>query len=416
MQEQNNDKKPKSDKISETVAQDAKLQKEIFDVCETLDGHAEAIGEQMFNAMLEHLNEQYLREYALLNADKLIDVDKQIVELKIKREKELAEIEERRVKQEREIAELKEQQRREFELEKAKAEKEFEIEKTKELAEIEELKEQQRREFELEKAKAEKEFEIEKTKELGEMQIEHDRVKADIERQRTKLATELEIWKQTNEEELRAKAERVVPSYKLRRRFLGIPIGRLKPNQAWLLAMESADIETREYLVSRAQEIAERKAKAFELNFEVQEEAEELSEEPTDEMQQDSAPINKKDRKALLKKIKRLSKTESGKKLMTDIAAALDAIQPQEPSEPVFVPEALTESELKLYLQNLERKDYLEYKAQCKAEKAELKRLKKKAKKAKKSKTKEAKPPETQAEPNEAPAADQVKIDDNNSE
>ncbi len=373
MQEQNNDKKPKNDKISETVAQDAKLQKEIFDVCETLDGHAEAIGEQMFNAMLGHINEQYLREYAMLNADKLIDVDKQIAELKIKREKELAEIEERRVKQEREI---------------------------------EALKEQQRREFELEKAKAEKEFEIEKTKELAEMQLEHDRVKADIDRQRTKLATELEIWKQTNEEELRAKAERVVPSYKLRRRFLGIPIGRLKPNQAWLLAMESADIETREYLVSRAQEIAERKAKAFESDFEVQEEPEEFSEGQTDEMQQDSAPISKKDRKSLLKKIKRLSKTESGEKLMADIATALDAIQPQEPSAPVFVPEALTESEIKLYLQNLERKDYLEYKAQCKAEKAELKRLKKKAKKAKKSNRKEVKPPETRTEPEEVPEAD----------
>ena len=402
MQEQNNDKKPKNDKISEIVAQDAKLQKEIFDVCETLDGHAEAIGEQMFNAMLGHINEQYLREYETMNADKLITVDKQIAELKIKREKSLAEIEERRVKQEREIEALKEQQRREFELEKAKAEKEFEIEKTKELAEIEELKEQQRREFELEKAKAEKEFEIEKTKELGEMQLEHDRVKADIERQRTKLATELEIWKQTNEEELRAKAERVVPSYKLRRRFLGIPIGRLKPNQAWLLAMKSADIETQEFLIARAQEISERTVKAVGYY------EEELRDpiESAEETLPGSAPMSKKDRKALLRKVKHLSKTKSGESLIADIATALDKIQTVQTTEPEFVPENMTESELMLYLQDIERKDYQELKEQRKAEKAERKRLKKDTKKAKKLKNKEAKPLETRTEPKEAPAAD----------
>lgn len=346
------EKKNKSEEF-ETISNTVKLQKKVFTACDDLDGHAESIGKEIFNSMLAHHYEQYLREYEKMNAQKLLDVDKEIAEFKIKREKELAAIKELQAKQ---------------------------------THELEELRKQREREFELEKARAEKEFEIYKTKELGEMQLEHERVKADIERQRAKLNTELKIWKQTNEDELEAKRERVTPGYKLRRRFLGIPIGRLKPNQAWLLAMESADIETQEYLVSRAQEIAERKAKAFGLDFKEQEESEGLQEEPEDEMQTDLAPISKKDRKALIKRIKRLSKTESGEKLMTDIAATLDTIQPQEPSEPVFVPEAMTKRELKLYLQNLEREDYLEYKAQRKAVKAELKRLKKEAKKAEKSK------------------------------
>lgn len=305
------EKKNKSEEF-ETISNTVKLQKKVFTACDDLDGHAESIGEGIFNSMLAHHYEQYLREYEKMNAQKLLDVDKEIAEFKIKREKELAEIKELQAKQTHELEELRKQHEREFELEKEKTIAEFDIRRTRELNEIhriaayqsnelEELRKQREREFELEKAGAEKEFEIQKTKELGEMQLEHDRVKADIERQRAKLNTELEIWKQTNEDELRAKAERVVPGYKLRRRFLGIPIGRLKPNQAWLLAMESADIETQEYLISRAQEIAERKAKAFGLNFEEQE----------------------------------------------------------EPAEPVFVPEAMTESELKLYLQKLEREDYL---------------------------------------------------------
>lgn len=385
MQEQNNDKKSKNDKISETVAQDAKLQKEIFDVCETLDGHAEAIGEQMFNAMLEHLNEQYLREYALLNADKLIDVDKQIAELKIKREKELAEIEERRVKQEREI---------------------------------EELKEQQRREFELEKAKAEKEFEIEKTKELGEMQLEHDRVKADIARRRQELDIDIQILEQTAEQELSAKLARVTPGYKLRRRFLGIPIGRLKPNQAWLLSLKAAEISSYEYLSSRAQEISDRKEKYFEKTGggeEVPDGNQEQSEEVQEQEEAPAEPLSRGKRKELRKRLKKLGKDATAEQVIAETLKVLS--EGNEDAEPVFVPEALTESEIKLYLQNLERKDYLEYKAQCKAEKAERKRFKREARQAKKLNKKEAKPPETQAEPKDAPAADQVKIDvDNNTE
>lgn len=357
------------------------LQTSIYEACGELHENARFIGQELHTQMLNDYMTQYLRESALINSDEL-DVDKEIVQLKIKREKELAEIEERRVRQEREI---------------------------------EELKEQQRREFELEKAKTEKEFEIEKTKKLGEMQLEHDRAKADIERQKQELDIDIQILEQTAEQELSAKLARVTPGYKLRRRFFGIPIGKVRYNQAMELAIEAAELSTYEYLTARAQEIANRKAKYFEKTGggeEVPDDNQEQSEELQEQEEVPAEPLSRGKRKELLKRLKKLGKDATAEQVFAETVQVLG----NEDAEPEFVPEPMTEWEKQYYLKELESQDYRELREQRKAEKAERKRLKKEAKKAKKSKTKEAKPPETQAEPKEAPAADQVKIDDNNSE
>lgn len=308
-------------KTDDTITKVAKLQDRIYKACGKLDENAANIGEPMYNEMLEHYRTQYLREFARMNESELIDVDKEIERLKIRRAQELWEIKQEEVKIN---------------------------------AEIEELRANQEREFEFKKKKLAKEFEIACEKELGEMQLEHDRVKAEIERKRAKLATDLEIWEKTVEQELSAKMARVVPGYKLRRRFLGIPIGRLKYNQAMLLAMESAELETRDYLVSRAEEINNRKIELFKKRSEAEEQ------EP----------------------LKKCSETEE--------------------QEPQFEFESMTKSERRLYLKELEREEYLENKAQRKAEKAECRRLKKAGKKTEE---------EQKALPAERPADDEVRGD-----
>lgn len=327
MQEQDK----KTNRISETVALVAKLQKEVFDVCETLDGHAEVIGKDMFDAMLKHHYEQYMREFELMNAEKLTNVDKMLAELKIHRIKELAEIEKKKIETQNEL---------------------------------DALREQQEREFELEKEKIVAEFKIVRVKELGEIELEHEKAKAEIERRRTELEIDVQIAERTLERELLKKMEKVTPGIKVRRRFLGIPIGRLRYNQAMELALEAAEFSAFEYLMSRAQEIAVRKAEYLEKIG--------SNEEKPDEDQEQS----------------------------------------EEMTEPVFVPEPMTEWEKKYYLKELEKQDYRKFKERRRAEKAERKRLKKEARQANKLNKKEARQHEVQSEPEEAPASNvQVKID-----
>lgn len=295
------DKKNKVEEF-ETISNTVKLQKKVFAACEDLDGHAESIGEEIFNSMLAHHYEQYLREYEKMNAEKLLDVDKKIAEFNIRRDKELAEIKELQAKQ---------------------------------AHELEELRKQREREFELEKAKTEKEFEIQKTKELGEIQLEHDRVRADIARRRQALAADVQVLADTLERELTVKMDRIMPGIKPRRRFFGIPIGKVNYNQAMEIVLEAAELSTYEYLSSHAEEVLTRKAKYFE-----------------------KMGISQDELKGVLK----------------------------------FELEVSTERDKQYYLKALENEDYLERKAQRKAEKAERKRLKKEAKKANKSKGKETEP------------------------
>ena len=371
------DKKLKSEELStsDTIQNIVKLQKKIYAACDDLDEHAEAIGESMFNAMLRHFDEQYLREFEITNAQKLLDVDKNIEELKIRRIKELAAISD---------------------------------EKTKLQNELDELREQQKREFELEKDKTIKEFEILRTKELGEIELEHQRVKAEISRRRQELETDAEVLMQTLERELSFKAETIIPGYKRRRRFFGIPIGKIQYNQAMNLVWESAKFSAYDYLTSRAQEIEDRKDKYFTKMGLITEESDEEPSEQPEEVS--SEPLSKKDRKALLKQFKQLCRTGSAKTIISKMQTMLESIE--EPAEQKFEPEPITERDMQYYLQELEEEDWQEVKAERRAEKAERRRQKKALKQLKKASKKEVEPPEVQSEPKEASASDvQVKID-----
>ncbi len=288
-----------AEKKETTLSKMSELQDSIYKACSELHENARFIGEELHTQMLCDYKTQYLRETALIDSSEL-DVDKEILQLKINREKELAEIEAQRAKQ---------------------------------AHELEELKAQRRREFELEKAKAEKEFEIQKTKELGEMQLEHDRAIADIARRRQELEFDVQVSEKTLEQELSAKMENITPGFKRRRRFFGIPIGKVKYNQAMELTLEAAELSAYEYLSSHAEEVLKRKA-----------------------MYCEKMGLSQEELKGVLK----------------------------------FELEVSTEGDKQYYLKAIERENYLESKEQRKAEKAELKRLKKEAKKAKKSNNTEA--------------------------
>lgn len=59
------------------------LQTSIYEACGELHENARFIGQELHTQMLNDYMTQYLRESALINSDEL-DVDKEIVQLKIK--------------------------------------------------------------------------------------------------------------------------------------------------------------------------------------------------------------------------------------------------------------------------------------------------------------------------------------------
>jgi len=378
------DKKSKFDKISETVDQVSKLQKEIYVACDNLDEHAQVVGGEMHKAMLAHLYEQYLREFGLMNASKLINVDKQLKEIEITRIKELAKIENEKIKTQNELEELRAEQKRQFEFQKKKLEEEFKLECEKELGEIElervkqsneieELKVEQKRQFEFQKKKLEEKFNLECEKKLGEIRLEQARIKADIELRRQKQDDEINLLFDTAVEEAKIRYDKLVPGIKRRFKLFGIiPIGKVRYNQAMDLALESAEIGVNEYLMSRAEEIADRKERYMEKYFYSEEE--EASETPESEAEQEPVPMNRRERKKLLKRLKRLDGKQKAdvEAQLTELIASAEVAD----LEPEFVPEPMTERGRQNFLKEMER----EQRRQSKEEKKQLKKQKRKKK------------------------------------
>ena len=333
------EKKAKEPEQDDTITKVEKLQKRIYKACGNLDENMSSVGEPLYKEMLNHYHTQYMREYELMNAQDLIDVDKQIEQLKIQRIKDLAVIEAERVECANELQMLREVRQKEFELEKDKLEKEF-------------------------KAKCDKE--------LGEIQLAHDKIKEDIRLKKQKLDDEIQLLWDTTEQEARLKYERLVPAQKPRFRLFGlIPVGRVKYNQPMHLAFESVEIDTKDYLMSRSQAIAEKNSqyeKKYGLNAE---------EEPApDAEQEEPISLSRTQRKRLLKRIKRLSKRFKGlsDQQTVEIGMQLEGlISSAEEANAAFVPEELTEKDRQKVLKEIEE----DHRRQLKEEKKQRKNKKK---------------------------------------
>lgn len=304
----------KERETGDILAKVAKLQEQLYKYCGKLDENATNLGEKLSVEMLEHYYAQYRREYALMNETELIEVDKEIEKLKIKRVQELAAIQ---------------------------------LERDNLNNELESIRAEHKRQFEFEKEKIEAEFKIEKDKALGEIQLEHDKIKAEIERKREKLAIEIQILSETADEEARIVMNTIIPESKRRFKLFGIRFGKLVYNQAMNLAFEAAEIQTSEYLMSRAQTIGDNQIKYQEKYGLI----------PEDSVGQEA---------------EQESETEEEK-------------------ENVFEPKRLTEKERRKALNTFAAEDREEYKAERKKEKSERKRLKKEEKlKKKKDKDKKS--------------------------
>ena len=342
----------KERETGDILAKVAKLQEQLYKYCGKLDENATNLGEKLSVEMLEHYYAQYRREYALMNETELIEVDKEIEKLKIKRVQELAAIQ---------------------------------LERDNLNNELESIRAEHKRQFEFEKEKIEAEFKIEKDKALGEIQLEHDKIKAEIERKREKLAIEMQILSETADEEARIVMNTIIPESKRRFKLFGIRFGKLVYNQAMNLAFEAAEIQTSEYLMSRAQAIGETQLKYREKYNILPENSEDRETEQEDEAE----PMGKRERKELFKRLSNLD-DEQRAGVESQIE---DLLLSAEGKGNVFEPKRLTEKERRKALNKFAAEDRKEYKTQRKKEKAERKRLKKEAKLKKKKDKAESKEP-----------------------